>query len=182
MRIFGPGAWIRDLSRAGLGLAFLLGLAACAGAQEQTPAYRVGELQAGDKVSITTTGRDVVVDIRSETGIGNAEIERITGPAPEMLLLRFHLAGLEELVLTCPDVQVTLHVSSHGDANVSQEVRSPTVEAQIIGPDSPYWMAVRIPEGQRIPLTDGAIEVSASRTLLESDIRRFSLRWIDFYR
>lgn len=170
----------------GLLLALLVSLAGCAGAGGQAPlrapVYGVGELQAGDAVTVTVTGRDVVLDIRSEKGIGSAEIEQAAGGAPASLTLRFHLAGLEELRFSYADVQVTVHVSSLAEGGVREEMGPPGGEPQPIGPDSAYWMAVRLPAGGRIPLIGGAIELAAPRAFLEGDARGFSLRWIDFYR
>lgn len=170
----------------GLLLALLVSLAGCAGAAGQAPvqapAYRAGDVQAGDAVTVTVTGRDMVLDIRSETGIGRAEVEQTAGAAPHSLTLRFHLKGLEDLRLTYAGVQVAVHVSSLKDGGVREEMGPPGGEAQPIGPDSPYWMPVRLPDGQRIPLTEGYIEVAAPRAFLDGDARDFSLRWIDFYR
>ena len=166
----------------GLLLALLLSLTGCAGGQTPAPAYCVGELPAGDAVTVTVTGRDVLLDIRSDTGIGSAEVKHVAGGAPASLTLRFRLAGLEELRFSYADVQVTVHVSSLAEGGVREEMGPPGGEAQPIGPDSAYWMAVRLPEGQRIPLTGGAIEIAAPRAFLGGDARDFSLRWIDFYR
>lgn len=167
---------------AAISLALLLGLPGCAGEAGRDPAYRVGDLQDGDEVLVTTAGREVVFDIYSKKGIGSAEIVRTGGPAPETILLRFHLSGLEELRLTYADTQVTVHVSSLDDTGVSQEVRLPGGETQAIGPGSPYWMAVRIPDDQRPALTDSRIEVTAPGAFFASDALSISLRWIDFYR
>lgn len=187
MRVYNLNIRMRDFSRYGFGLALLLSLAGCVGVAQQVPPYRVGDLQPGDEAAVTaaavtTAGGAVVIDIRSETGIGSAAVEQILDAKPTSLTLRFHLKGLEELRFTYAGAQVALHVSSLGENGVSQEVTLPGGEAQSIGPDSPYWMAVRLPAGQTIPLTGGAIEVTAPRAFLKSDAHSFSLRWIDFYR
>ncbi len=182
MRAHNLSVRIRDFSRHGLGLALLLGLAGCIGIAEQVPPYRVGDLQTGDEVAVTAVDRAITIDIRSNSGIGSAAVEQIIDTKPTLLTLRFHLTGLEELRFSYDSTQVAVRVSSRGENDVSQEVRLPEGDAQSIGPDSPYWMAVRLPDGQRIPLTDGVIEVTAPRAFLESGARSFSLRWIDFYR
>ncbi len=163
-------------------LGLLLGLAACTSTAAGVTAFRVGDLQTGDVVSVTVEGRAVMLDICSAKGIGSAAIEQTAGPAPETLVLRFHLAGLEGLRFAYEDTVVNVQVSSLEAGGVSQEAQLPGEENKIIGPDSPYWMAVRIPDGQTIPVRDGYIEVSAPRAFFERGASRFTLRWIDFYR
>ncbi len=170
------------IAMSALCLILLLGLAGCIGVAQEVPPYRVGDLKAGDEASVTVAGRDVAVDVRSETGIGSAAVEQILDAKPASLTLRFHLKGLEELRFTYAGAQVVVHVSSLGENGVSQEVTLPGGEPQAIDADSPHWMAVRLPDGQRVPLTGGVIEVAAPRAFLESGARSFLLRWIDFYR
>lgn len=182
MSIFGTDAWIKGLSRLGCGMALLLALAGCVGVSQQVPPYRVSDLAAGDEVTVTAGDRGVTVDIRSQTGIGSATLIQLLDPAPAALTLRLHLKGLETLRFTYAEAEITVRVSSTSPGLVGQEVRLAGAEPQAIGPDSPYWLAVRLPEGQSIPLASGAIEVTAPPAFLASGARTFALQWIDFYR
>jgi hypothetical protein len=77
---------------------------------------------------------------------------------------------------------VTAAVSSH-DGSVSESVTIQGGAAQPIGPDSPYWMPVKISAADTsIPLQDGYFQVQAPRAFIEAGSREFTLHWVDFYR
>lgn len=176
------------LRLAGLGVLATLPLLAtsCAAASIALPAYRVTPGKPDTRVGVQTTPEQAVFTVRCPSGIGSAEVEQVGGPTPERLLLRLHLAGLEELRFTYPGAEVRVAVASSSPHQVMEAV---TVDgtAQPIAPDSPYWMDVRLVAADggegTIPLKAGGyVEVSASPHFLESAARRFSLAWIDFYR
>jgi hypothetical protein len=96
--------------------------------------------------------------------------------------MRLYLKGLEQLTFQYPGATVMAFVSSH-DGSVSESVSVKGGAEQPIGPDSPYWMAVKIVAADTaIPLKDGYFEVQAPQDFLAAASREFALRWVDFYR
>lgn len=160
----------------------LVGLAACSlSPTADAPRLRVGSLGPGDAVTIHDGGDDVSMDISSERGIGNAEIERLGGP-PKSLTLNLRLKGLEELRMSWGNTQVAVYVAS-GSGEAREEVSLSGAEAVAIDDASPYWLPVRIAAAEpAIPLKDGFFIVTAPRAFLQVAPTSFSLSWIDFYR
>lgn len=176
------------LRLAGLGVLAAVPLLAtgCAAASIDSPAYRVTPAKADARVAVQTAPGQAVFTVRSPSGIGSAAVEQVSGPAPGSLLLRFHLAGMEELRFTYPGVEVKVSVSSSGAYQVMETV---TLDGTVqpITAASPYWMDVRLvaADGSQgaIPMQAGGyVEVSAPAHFLDTGARQFSIAWIDFYR
>ncbi len=172
--------------RISLVLALLTGgcllLAACVAVPAASITYTVTPGKEDAKVTYQASGRDVTVEIRSPSGIGSAQLAQTGGTAPTSLTMRLYLKGLEQFTFQYPAATVTAAVSSH-DGSVSESVSIQGGAAQPIGPDSPYWMPVKIGAADTsIPLQDGYFQVQAPRAFLEAASREFALHWVDFYR
>lgn len=157
-------------------------LAACVAVGSQTITYKVTPGKEDAAVTYQANGGDVMVDVRSKSGIGSAQLTQTGGAAPTSLTMRLYLKGLEQFTFQYPAATVTAAVSSH-DGFVSESVTTQGGAAQPIGPDSPYWMPVKIGAADTsIPLQDGYFQVQAPRAFIEAASREFTLHWVDFYR
>ena len=156
--------------------------ASCAAAVSQPITYSVTPGKDDAQVTYQVSGGKVTVDVRSGSGIGSAQLAQTGGTAPTSLTMRLYLKGLEQFTFQYPAATVTAAVSSH-DGSVSESVTIQGGAAQPIGPDSPYWMPVKIGAADTsIPLQDGYFQVQAPRAFIEAASREFTMRWVDFYR
>lgn len=91
-------------------------LASCASrsasAQDSKPEFRVTPKNADDSIAVLEENSLTVIDIHSNTGIGSALLELVSGTMPDTLLLRLHLTGLEEFRLVSAQDTVSASVSS----------------------------------------------------------------------
>lgn len=111
-----------------------------------------------------------VLDLTSPTGIGSGRVSLMAGAWPEPVLLRLHLAGLEELTLKTGEAVVQLSISSVPE----RTLRQVDAAGQSLSPASPLWLDVS--------LGDGYFDVLLPPDLLASAGGAFEIRWIDFYR
>ena len=159
----------------------LLLLAACAAGGVTPVSYRVTPGSADTQVTYQVTGGDLVAEIHCPSGIGSAQFVR-TGGAPEALVLRLHLRGLEGLTFEYPGATVKVFVSSQ-DGAVGESVSVAGGAETPLEPGSPYWMDVKIEAADKsIPLHDGAFIVLAPTAFLTAERQDFTVRWVDFYR
>ena len=177
---------MRSCPKFSLVLAMLTGgcllLTACVAVPLQPVTYNVTPGKEDAAVTYQVNGGDVMVDVRSQSGIGSAQLAQTGGPAPTSVTMRLHLKGLEQFTFQYPAATVTASVSSH-DGSVSESVSLEGGAAQPIGADSPYWMPVKISATDpSIPLKDGYFEVQAPKDFITSASREFTLHWVDFYR
>ena len=157
-------------------------LTSCVAVGSQPITYSVTPGKEDAAVTYQVNGGDVMVDVRSESGIGSAQLAQTGGIAPTSLTMRLYLKGLEQFTFQYPAATVTAAVSSH-DGSVSESVTIQGGAAQPIGPDSPYWMPVKIGAADTsIPLQDGYFQVQAPKAFIEAASREFTLHWVDFYR
>jgi hypothetical protein len=172
--------------RVSLGLAILAGgcllLSACVALPGEPITYAVMPGKPDAQVSYQAEGGNVTVEIRSQSGIGSAQLSQTGGGAPTSVTMRLHLKGLEQFTFQYPGATVTAAVSSH-DGAISETVSVKGGAAQSIGPDSVYWMPVKISATDTsIPLKDGYFEVQAPKDFLGAASREFTMKWVDFYR
>ncbi len=154
-------------------------------AQSDESRLKVKAEGEGNQLTVKTEGEAVVVDVHSRSGIGSATIDLASGTAPQQIVLRLRLKGLEEFRLSYGRTVITARVSSSDSRNVGQSVAPPGGDERSITPDSPFWMEVEIvPDGAapRIPLDEGHFEVTLPKDVLGKGRPSFSIRWIDFYR
>jgi len=177
---------MRLCPRISLVLAMLTGgcllLTACVAVPLQPVTYNVASGKEDAEVTYQVSGGDVTIEVRSQSGIGSAQLAQTGGPTPASVTMRLYLKGLEQFTFQYPGATVTASVSSHdGTASESVSVKGGT--EQSIDADSPYWMPVTInATDPSIPLKDGYFAVQAPKAFLTSASREFSLRWVDFYR
>jgi hypothetical protein len=133
----------------------------------------------------------MLIEIRSDGGIGGASITWGAGDAPAVPpVLRLHLRGLEELRLssggTVGGVETVVSVASTVPHTVRQSTRSEgEAELRPIGEGDPAWLEVAWwPGGEAaaFPLQDGYFDVTIGDARLTQEGTRLDLRWIDFYR
>jgi hypothetical protein len=141
--------------------------------------------KADARIKVSMSQDTARVDIFSESGIGNADIEITSKALPQQIVFRFHLRGLEELRFAYGNTVVTASLSSSEQHEVRQSLSRTgemPIESQVLASNSTYWMKVRDVSLDKIALQDGYIEVEVPEDFLVSGIRRASIRWIDFYR
>jgi hypothetical protein len=157
-------------------------LAACVAVSSQPITYSVTPGKDDAEVTYQVSGGDVIIEVRSRSGIGSAQLSQTGGGAPATVTMRLYLKGLEQFTFQYPGATVTAAVSSH-EGTVSESVSVQGGAGQPIGPDSPYWMPVKINAADTsIPLKDGHFEVQVPKDFLATASREFTLRWVDFYR
>lgn len=169
---------------AGIGLIALCGLVACQGFPARPPSYRISVNGSGDQITAKSNGSETIFEVRSETGIGSAQVEQTSGEPPAKTVIRLFLNGLEEFDFGYDNTRIMVSVSSHGDHTVSQSLLRDGSGETPISPDSPYWMPLQIVTG---PTTGdlkstGYFEVQAPQEYVLREYRAFSMQWIDFYR
>lgn len=159
--------------------AALLLLAACLRPIAPLPAVAP---QCDDvSASVATDATGTVILITNPSGIGAADVLQQGGAWPQPLYVRFSLAGMERLQWSWPGVTIEAALSSLDGRTVRAEVRLDGGEAQLIGPHSPYWPAMRV----RSDTGAGSqpfVEVTAPPALYAAGPPAFRLEWIDFYR
>jgi hypothetical protein len=166
--------------------ALLLGACALPTAQ---PAAEVTVTQAENaQINAEWRGDVLIVDVRSKTGIGSAQVSLPPDAAQRDLILRMHLRGLENLTFSYAAGTVQVAVASSGEPLV-RESFAPAAEvtAQPIARGSAQWMNVGILSNNpaatpSIPLEDGHFDVSAPPDFLSGGHTDFTLSWVDFYR
>jgi len=180
----GTVQWQKLMPAVGIWFAALCGLVACQGSPARPPSYRISVSGSGDQVTAQFNGPETVFEVRSESGIGSAQVEQISGEPPTKIVIRLFLNGLEEFDFGYDDTRIVVSVSSHGDNAVSQSLLRDGSGETAVGPDSPYWMPVQVVtdplSGGQKPT--GAFEVQAPQDYIQGKHRAFSMRWIDFYR
>lgn len=163
----------------------LLSLAGCEFSPRDPTMIRVISHNAEARFKVAVEADGAVIEIFSPQGIGQAAFE-ITAPnAPEKILLRFHLRGLEELRFAYHETVVTASMTSSDKHDIRQNLSragEKPANPQVISSSSPFWMQIRVKSRGAIPLREGYIEVEAPADFLQSGARQASIQWIDFYR
>jgi hypothetical protein len=163
-------------------------LSACAGLASPSPVAKI-DAQGGTVTASNAANDDtLVLDIKSEKGVGSAEVTLAPGPRPRNLIMRIHLKGLEEFRFGYGDTTVLASVTSSGDPPITDRVREGYIlmdgPVQLIDDKDPRWMDVRVVgDSQAIPLAEGDyFEVEAPGDFLQGSETTFRLNWVDFYR
>ncbi len=157
-----------------LGLA-VWGVAACStlSTSSAQTTYQATPLKGDVRVTFSTTGEMVLIDITSPTGIGSAAIEKTSGQWPGKIVMRLHTQGLEQFTFRYGNTSIDLSVSSQGDHAV-HEVVTQSGKTATINAGDPYWIAVT-PE-------QNYFDLQAPADFLNSGENQFTIEWIDFYR
>jgi hypothetical protein len=174
---------------------FICWLAACAlaisrivsgqAAAQEVPVFQVKAEGEGANATISIQDKTALFDIRSRSGIGRVTVEHVSGPAPDQIVVRLHVKGLEEFRFSHDKAEITARVSSSDGGSVTQSLRSGGGDERQITSANPRWLGVRIVPEQatpRIPLEQGHFEITLPKGFLREGGRSFAIRWIDFYR
>ena len=102
------------------------------------------------------------------------------GSWPQRVMLRFHLAGLEELRFHYGETTLLVAVPNSVEAQVRESVLEADGSERQLAPDSPQWMEVHV-ERSGASVVE-YVEVAAPDDFRKGGYRDFDLRWIDFYR
>ncbi len=174
-------------------------LSACAAQSESaTPAGGVQIENVRDaQITPLRIGSALLLDIRSDTGIGGADVRLDAGLEVRDIVLRLHVRGLEQLTFGAPDgTVVTVSVpSSAAVTALAAGVELPLLQSlhTADGSDTPitrghpWWMETGIVSDDpalapTIPLQNAHFEVTVPSAFLRADGRSFSLTWVDFFR
>lgn len=168
--------WLSVLLATVLAGGVLIACAAPPAAAPATPGFQIATDKTDNVVTATAEGDRLLVDVQSASGIGNAGVRAAEGTLPPVAVMRFHLAGLEQMTFAFGDVVVKLSVPSSGDQPALQSVVEAGQESPIT-PESPYWMEVTKPA-----TADNLFEVTSPQAFTASPPANFTVGWIDFYR
>lgn len=170
-------------------LAAILLIAGCGmppGASEtRPPVFTAAAEGNGNELKVNVEGGTTVIDVQSQSGIGAATVELVSGTPPETIVVRLHVNGLESFRLSYQQTAITAAVSSSDSQNVLQEVSLPDSGTSPLTSGSPLWLDIRAVSQQAtptIPLQQGYFEIRLPKGLLSDRQRSFAIRWIDFYR
>ena len=133
-------------------------LAACQPVRNQ-PVMTVTPFKAADEAQVRWEGADLIVDIRSPSGISAAQLAWQDRLPSASLVLRLHLRGLEGLQVTNPAAMAALSVASSPPYDVRAEGKTTDITSQ----RQPGWFDVRFGPSW---LEAGSLDVE----------------WVDFYR
>jgi hypothetical protein len=148
--------------------------------------FKITTRRMDDEVRVQVEKDRTLFSVKGQSGISNADIERLGARWPDTVTLRLHLKGLESF--RASNGQVTL------DATVSTDEGKPTVrlwkggnENSELDKKSPLWMDVRILAGdgklaEAIPSKDGYFEMTLPKAFFAGNPKSITLRWIDYYR
>ncbi len=139
----------------------------------------------GDELMISVENSVTTIDITSARGVGAAQVRFPPASAPQQIVLRFHLRGLEQAILDNGTQQLEISVSSHDPYVVSQSLLS-EIGVQPLGETDERRAAVELVSTADskpiIPLRDGYIAVTLPSGFIDAAHPLLTLRWIDFFR
>ena len=155
----------------------------CASAAED-PQFKITTNRDNDKLEVKVEKDKTVVSVHSPFGISQTVIERTDGNWSDIVMLRLHLKGLENFKVSTGKVTLEAAVSSQdGKVRLWKDGK----EDSPLDANSPYWMEIRILDGDDepttiIPVKDGYFEIPLPRALFEDNPKSITVSWIDFYR
>jgi len=130
------------------------------------------------RITLTETGRGVIVDIVSPSGIDRATIRRPAGHWPPEVRIRLHLAGLERFKTDNQAVEIEWSVSSGPSSHTTTTLRTAT-GVSAIASDNPYWASVTLGGENAMP---DRFEIALPTKLFEYNPPQIALSWVDFFR
>jgi hypothetical protein len=151
----------------------------------QVPRFATAADSDGNELTVSAAGETTLIDVHSQSGIGSASVELVSGVPPRNIVLRLHLQGLEQFRLSYDGTVVTASVAGNDIDSLTESATLSEGGERPITPDSPLWLDVRIVSGQaapQTPLDQRHFEIRLPKDLLHDGRRSFSIRWIDFYR
>jgi hypothetical protein len=144
-----------------------------------------------DIATVGVQDNQILIDIRSDGGIGAATVTWASAP-DQPLILRLHLAGLEELRLAAGDIEIVASVSSSPPHTVSQSIRlGPGAKLQSLTDEDAAWLDISwssdapeetSAETATYPLQNGYFDITLNDLHLAQPGTSLEIHWIDFYR
>lgn len=139
-----------------------------------------------DRAIVVSAADGVTITIESHQGFGHAVVKRTGSRWPAPLALRLKLRGLEQLAISAAKIQLRVSVASHSGFPRRLELWRGG-KKRSIETGSPYWIDVKALDaaGRRLkglPGPGGGFELTLPPALLEQDLDRLTLFWIDFWR
>lgn len=148
--------------------------------------FKITTKRDNDRVEVKVERDKVFFSVHSPFGISHAAIEQAGETWPDAVVLQLHLHGLEHFKVT--NGKVTLEGSaSLQDGKPLVRLWKDGKEDAPLDAKSPYWIEVRIIDGdgkpaKEIPLKVGYFEMVLPRALFEGNPKTITVNWIDFYR
>lgn len=127
----------------------------------------------------TDSDNQSLIQIYSEQGWGEAIIDLPNATYPNQITLRFHLSGLEQLVIEHNGNAHEISISSSGDFAVHQSLTNAAGTSEL-DPTAPEWALAGLVEINGVPAQ--YINVTLPPSFVEQQIRSFTIQWVDFYR
>jgi hypothetical protein len=149
------------------------------------PVFSVTTKNQDDRLDSKHENGVTTVDIHSPTGIGSARFKLESGAMPEQLILRLHLAGLEEFRLISDQTTLAAHSSSNEAFNVTGQSVIAAGNEYSITPIDPLWIKMEVVSGQadqKLPLDNGYFEITVPQEFIRVAGNSFEIQWIDFFR
>lgn len=128
-----------------------------------------------------------LLEIRSESGIGECLIHRESDHWPDRMVLRFALRGMEQIVFRIGTRKWQGAVSST-DGEVRWSMRQSDQPEQMIDPSHLDWCPIRVVNRTvvgaiRVPLEgDEQWEITVPKRWLIDNPESIRVAWIDFFR
>ncbi len=164
-------------------VAIMLCGAACKVFQSREAMVKVISHKNDAQLVVRRDGDLAIIEIFSESGIGEAAFEVIPDSLPQKILLHFHLRGLEELRFGYGEIVITASIASTGERGIRQSMhRAGEEPVHALTPSSPFWMKIRVASRNPISLNERFIAVEAPEDFLAGGARHATIHWIDFYR
>ena len=157
-----------------------------ANAQEgDEPVFNVTTKNQEDRINIQQEDNVTTIDIHSPTGIGTAKFELKSGTMPESIVLRLHLAGLEQVKLVSDQTTLASYGSSSDMFNVTGQSVIAAGNEYAITPIDPLWMKVEVIPGRvdkKTPSGEGYFEIIVPSEFIRRAGNSFEIQWVDFFR
>lgn len=151
-------------------LCVAVAMTACSG--NQPPRFNAAA-DKDNQLSLNVENETAVIDVQSPGGIGEADIEFLSGSYPAQIILRLHIKKLEGFKLTYARTTVSASSSGMSDT-VTQGLIQPDGSERALTPSSPLWMDIQ-PEPEYL-------EITLPAALTQEKPESFSFQWVDFYR
>ncbi|MCO6452448.1 MAG: hypothetical protein J5I90_16840 [Caldilineales bacterium] len=160
--------------------ALLVILAACAPPPQPSAQFYAEAPRSGDGVTVTSSNDLAVVEVWSESGIGEARVSLTQGAMPASVEIRLHLDGLEGFTFAYDDVIVSAEIPSTRESNPIESAQIGSAAPVEIDASSPYWLEI----SQSVTdAEEGSVfTVQAPADFHSSGETLFSITWVDFYR
>ena len=92
----------------------------CQAGNPNVPVFEIKSFKPEDQINIQIIDRTALVEIYSQSGIGQAAVNLKSGLMPAKLILRLYLKGLENLRFIYGQTAISISISSTGNHEVRQ--------------------------------------------------------------